>query len=40
VEKLARELPVITQQELNSATTYLQEQVSLILENYAQKASC
>jgi ligand-binding sensor protein len=40
VEKLSQELPVITQEELNSASTYLQEQVSLILEDYAQKASC
>jgi ligand-binding sensor protein len=39
VEKLARELPVITQEELNSASTYLQEQVSLILKDYAKKAS-
>ncbi len=39
VEKLTQELPVITHEELAAANTYLQKQVSLILENYAKKES-
>jgi ligand-binding sensor protein len=37
VEELTRELPLITHEEMDAATTFLQEQVSLILENYRQK---
>ncbi len=36
-EELAQELPVITHEEMADASAYLQEQVSLILENYIQK---
>lgn len=39
VEKLAQELPVILQEDLDAASTYLQEQVSLIMENYTKKVS-
>jgi ligand-binding sensor protein len=36
-EKLAQELPVITHEELAAASSYLQDQVTLILEGYRQK---
>lgn len=39
VEKLAQELPVITHEDLAAASTYLQEQVSLIMDAYTKKES-
>ena len=39
IEKLTRELPVITQEDLDAASTYLQEQVTLMMENYTKKVS-
>lgn len=39
VEKLAQELPVITDEDLAAAGTYLQEQVSLIMDAYTKKES-
>ncbi|MCP3940760.1 MAG: hypothetical protein GY710_04670 [Desulfobacteraceae bacterium] len=39
VEELSRELPLITHEEMTVASAYLQEQVSLILDNYRKKES-
>jgi ligand-binding sensor protein len=39
VEKLAQELPVITDEDLAAASTYLQEQVSFIMDAYTKKES-
>ena len=39
VEKLTQELPVITQEDLDAAGTYLQEQVALIMDDYAKKSA-
>ena len=36
-EELAQELPVIIREELSAASTYLQEQVLLILDTHAKK---